>query len=53
MREIEETDARFRAATHEVDNPIFGSGEMAWWWIRVPNVLVGELRRDFEGGLAD
>jgi hypothetical protein len=53
MQEIEETDARFRAATHEVDKPIVGSGNAAWWWMRVPNVLVGELRRDFESGLAD
>jgi hypothetical protein len=53
MQEIEETDARFRAATHEVDKPIVGSDTAAWWWMRVPNVLVGELRRDFESGLAD
>jgi len=53
MQEIEQTDGRFRAATHAVERPIFGSGVVAWWWMRVPNVLVGELRRDFEGGLAD
>jgi len=28
--------------------PIFGSGEMPWWWSRVPTLLVGELRHDFE-----
>jgi hypothetical protein len=50
--EIQETDARFRKATHSVEKPIFGSGAVAWWWMRAPNVLVGELRRDFERGLA-
>jgi hypothetical protein len=52
-KEIEQADQRYRDATREVDKPIFGSGEMAWWWKRVPIVLVGELRRDLEGTTRD
>lgn len=52
-KEVEQTDLRYRAATDPRDKPIFGSGEMAWWWMRVPKVLKGELLADFENGLAD
>lgn len=52
-QEIEQADQRYRDATREVDKPIFGSGEMAWWWRRVPNVLVGELRDDLGRTLRD
>jgi hypothetical protein len=52
-KEIDNADQRYRDATREVDKPISGSGEMAWWWRRVPNVLVGELRDDLEGTLGD
>jgi hypothetical protein len=46
--EVCEIDIRYRRGTREVDKPIFGSGERPWWWWRVPNVLVGELREDLE-----
>ncbi|HYZ79082.1 MAG TPA: hypothetical protein VE596_17080 [Gaiellaceae bacterium] len=47
-KEVEELDYRYRRATDEIDRPIFGSGDSRWWWLRVPNVLVGELRDDLE-----
>jgi hypothetical protein len=47
-KEIAETDDRYIDATREVQKPIFGSGDMPWWWWRVPKKLTGELRHDLE-----
>lgn len=48
-QEVEATDARYRAATREVNEPIHGGGNAPWWYWRVPMILVGELRDDLEG----
>jgi hypothetical protein len=45
-QEVEATDARYRAATREVNEPIHGGGSAPWWYWGVPKVLVGELRGD-------
>lgn len=47
-REVEATDARYREATREVQEPIHGGRDAEWWYWRVPNVLTGELRDDLE-----
>jgi hypothetical protein len=49
---LDATDARFKAATVTATKPVFPGAYLrnptAWWYMRVPTKLTGELKRSVE-----
>ena len=48
MTRLNPLDARFRDATRQATQPIWGTtAEAGWWDWRIPKILIGELKDDF------
>jgi hypothetical protein len=50
VAEVRVWDDRFRDTTLEYGKPLVSPvfHELAWWWSRVPKILEGELKTDFQ-----
>jgi hypothetical protein len=44
---LEPLDRRFLTTTREIKEPLRGE-DRSFWWVRIPKVLVGELKGDLE-----